>query len=200
MMGRRGCELLRSLKPALLMIALTSCGAGGNATAGKDNAVNDSTTVAHFTMTSSDIKDGQPIATVYTCDGANQSPELSWAEPPAGTRSLALIVDDPDAPGGTFYHWGMFNIPANQREVARGAGNGGSNSNFVEAVNGFGNSGYGGPCPPKGHGPHRYRFKLYALDVDKLTLSPNAKIPEVEQQAQQHKIAIAEIIGTYERK
>jgi len=162
--------------------------------------MNESTTVAQFAMTSSDIKDGQPIAAVYTCDGANQSPELSWPDPPPGTRSLALIVDDPDAPGGTFYHWGVFNIPATQREIARGAGKGGSNTNFVQAMNGFGNSGYGGPCPPKGHGPHHYRFKLYALDVDKLTLSPNAKILEVEQQAHQHQIAMAQITGTYERK
>ena len=162
--------------------------------------MNDSTTVAQFTMTSSDIKDGQPIAPVYTCDGANQSPELSWPEPPAGTKSLALVVDDPDAPSGTFYHWGVFNIPATQRKIQGSAGNGAGDTNFVQAVNGFGNVGYGGPCPPKGHGPHRYRFKLYALDVDRLTLSSDAKIPEVEQQAQRHQIAMAQITGTYERK
>jgi len=190
----------RSLRSAFLIAALASCGAGGSGTAGKDNAMNDSTTVAQFTMTSSDIRDGQPIPAVYTCDGANQSPELAWPEPPAATKSFVLIVDDPDAPGGTFYHWGVFHIPATRREIARGAGNGGSNTNFVQVVNGFGNSGYGGPCPPKGHGPHRYRFKLYALDVEKLTLPPDAKIPEVEQQAQQHKIAVAQITGTYERK
>jgi len=192
--------MLKNLKPVLLIAALASCGAGGNGTAGKDNAMNDSTTVAQFTMTSSDIQDGQPIAAVYTCDGADQSPELSWPDAPPGTRSLALIVDDPDAPGGTFYHWGAFNIPANQREIARGAGNGGSNTNFVQAMNSFGNSGYGGPCPPKGHAPHHYHFKLYALDVYKLTLRSEAKIPEIEQQAQQHQIAMAQIIGTYERK
>jgi hypothetical protein len=191
---------LRSLGLPLLIIALAGCGAGGNGPAGKDNAMNDSITVAQFTMTSSDIKEGQPIASVYTCDVANQSPELTWPEPPAGTKSFALIVDDPDAPSGTFHHWGVFNIPDNQRSIARGAGNGGSNTNFVQAVNGFGNSGYGGPCPPPSHGPHHYRFKLYALDVDRLTLSPDAKIPEVEQQAQRHQIAMAQIIATYERK
>jgi hypothetical protein len=158
------------------------------------------TTMTKFALESSDIRDNQPIPTVYTCDGAHQSPELRWPEPPAGTKSFALVVDDPDAPSGTFYHWGVFNIPATQREIARGAGNGGSNTNFVQAVNSFGNSGYGGPCPPKGHGPHHYRFKLYALDVDKLTLPSDAKIPEVEQQARQHKVAMAQIMGTYERK
>ena len=162
--------------------------------------MNDSTTVAQFTMTSSDIKDGQPIPAVYTCDGANQSPQLSWPEPPPGTRSLALIVDDPDAPSGTFHHWGVFNMPDTRRSIERGEGNGGSNTNFVQAVNDAGKSGYMGPCPPKGHGPHHYHFKLYALDVDKLTLSPDAKIPDVESQAQQHQIAMAQMTGTYERK
>jgi Raf kinase inhibitor-like YbhB/YbcL family protein len=190
--------MLRTLGLPLLMIALASCGAGGNA--GKDNAMNDSMTVVQFTMTSSDIKDGQPIAPVRTCDGANQSPELSWPEPPPGAKSFALIVDDPDAPSGTFHHWGVFDIPASQRSIPRGAGNGGSNTNFVEAVNDAGKSGYMGPCPPTGHGPHHYRFKLYALDVDRLTLPPDAKIAEVEQQAQQHQIAVARITGTYERK
>lgn len=162
--------------------------------------MNNSTSVAHFAMISSDFRDGQPIPTAYTCDGANQSPELSWPEPPAGTRSFALVVDDPDAPSGIFYHWGVYNIPATHHEIPRGAGNGASNSNFVQAVNGFGNRGYGGPCPPKNNGPHHYRFKLYALDVDQLSLPTNANIPKVEQQAQDHTIAMAQIRATYERK
>jgi Raf kinase inhibitor-like YbhB/YbcL family protein len=162
--------------------------------------MNDSTTVARFSMSSSDIKDGQPIAPVYTCDGADQSPQLSWPEAPPGTRSFALVVDDPDAPSGTFRHWGVFNIPDTRTSIDRGEGNGGSNTNFVQAVNGFGKSGYGGPCPPKGHGPHRYRFKLYALDVDGLKLPPDAKVEQVEQAAKEHQIAVAEITGTYERK
>ena len=162
--------------------------------------MNASTTVAQFSMTSSDFREGQQIPAVFTCDGSNQSPELSWPEPPHGTRSFALVVDDPDAPSGTFYHWGVFNIDGNQRSIQRGAGDGSASTNSVQAVNSFGNIGYGGPCPPKGHGPHRYRFKLYALDVDKLALASGAKIPEVEQQAQKHQIAIAQITGIYERK
>jgi Raf kinase inhibitor-like YbhB/YbcL family protein len=185
----------KMLKPALLVTALASCGA-----AGKDNAMNDSTTVAQFSMTSSDIQDGQPIAPVYTCDGADQSPQLSWPEPPPGTRSLVLVVDDPDAPHGTFHHWAVFNMPDTKRSIERGDGNGGSNTNFVQAVNDSGKSGYMGPCPPRGDGPHHYNFKLYALDVDKLTLPADAKIPAVEEQAKQHQIAMAEIVGTYERK
>jgi Raf kinase inhibitor-like YbhB/YbcL family protein len=187
--------MMKNLAPALLLTALASCGS-----AGKDNAMNDSTTVAQFTMSSSDLHDGQPIPQVYTCDGADQSPQLSWPEAPPGTRSFALVVDDPDAPSGTFRHWGVFNIPDTRTSIQRGEGNGPSNTNFVQAVNSSGKSGYMGPCPPKGHGPHHYHFKLYALDVDGLTLPPGAKVEQVEQEAKRHQIAMAEIVGTYERK
>ena len=182
------------LAPALLLTALASCGA-----AKEDNQMNDSTTVAQFAMSSSDVRDGQPIAEAYTCDGADQSPQLSWPAAPPGARSFALVMDDPDAPSGTFRHWAVFNMPDTRTSIQRGEGNGGSNTNFVQAVNDFGKSGYGGPCPPKGHGPHRYRFKLYALDVDKLNLPTGAKVEEVEAQAKQHQIAMAEITGTYQR-
>jgi len=187
--------MMKNLAPALLLTALASCGS-----AGKDEIMNDSTTVAQFAMTSSDISDGQPIDIVHTCDGADQSPQLSWPEAPPGTRSFALIMDDPDAPNGTFRHWGVFNMPDTRTSIERGEGNAGSNINFVQAVNDFGKSGYGGPCPPKGHGPHHYHFKLYALDVDGLKLPPDAKVEQVEQEALRHTIAKAEIVGTYERK
>ncbi len=187
--------MLTRLAPALLLTALASCGA-----AKEDNRMNDSTTVAQFSIGSEDIRDGQPIDRVYTCDGADQSPQLSWPKAPPGTRSFALVMDDPDAPNGTFSHWGVFNLPDTRTSLERGEGNGQGNTNFVQAINDFGKSGYGGPCPPKGHGPHRYRFKLYALDVDKLTLAPDSTIEQVEAQAKQHQIAMAQITGTYERK
>jgi Raf kinase inhibitor-like YbhB/YbcL family protein len=186
--------MIGKIAPALLLVALASCGA-----AGKDNQMNDSTTVAQFALSSQDIADGQPIAQVHTCDGANQSPQLSWPEAPPGTRSFALVMDDPDAPNGTFRHWAVFNMPDTRTAIERGEGNGPSNTNFVQATNDFGKSGYGGPCPPRGHGPHRYRFKLYALDVDGLKLPPDANVEQVEQEAQRHVIAKAQITGTYER-
>ena len=155
--------------------------------------MNDSTTIAQFAMTSSDIEDGRPIDAVHSCDGADQSPQLSWDEPPAGTKSLALIMDDPDAPSGTFRHWGAFDIPPTAREIPRGQSVG------KQAVNGFGKPGYGGPCPPPGHGPHHYRFKLYALDVDGLTLPAGATVEQVEAEAQRHQVGLAELTGTYER-
>lgn len=152
-------------------------------------------TLTRFNLTSSDFEDGQRIPEVHTCDGADQSPQLSWDEPPPGTKSLALIMDDPDAPNGTFTHWAAYDIPANVTGIKRGEG-----GKFKQAVNDFGKTGYGGPCPPKGHGTHRYRFKLYALDVDGLTVPADATVAQVEQEAQRHQIALAEITGTFDRK
>jgi Raf kinase inhibitor-like YbhB/YbcL family protein len=181
--------------PALALIALTSCGA-------KENAANQSSggtaveiaTLTKLALTSSAFQDGQPIPLQYSCDGANQSPPLAWGEPPQGTKSFALIVDDPDAPSGTFRHWGAYQIPVSTRFIAAGQQVG------TQAINGFGKPGYGGPCPPKGHGPHHYHFKLYALDVERLETPANAKVEEVETAAQAHAIGKGELIGTYERK
>jgi Raf kinase inhibitor-like YbhB/YbcL family protein len=188
-------QTLFRIAPVVALIALASCGA-------KDQSANQSqgvrpvenTTVTKLRFTSDAFRDGQIIPTQYTCDGADQSPALSWSEPPEGTKSLALVVDDPDAPSGTFRHWGAYNIPASTRSIAAGQTVG------SQAVNDFGKSGYGGPCPPKGHGPHHYRFKLFALDVDRLSLSANAKVSDVEGAAEKHILGRAELTGTYERK
>ena len=181
--------MFERLAPALLLTALASCAAGK-----EDNQMNDSITVTQFAMTSSDIEDGQPIPEVHSCDGADQSPQLSWGDPPAGTKSFALIMDDPDAPSGTFRHWGAYDIPATTRSIERGQPVG------RQAVNDFGKPGYGGPCPPKGHGAHHYRFKLYALDDDGLTLPAGAKVEQVEAEALRHELGLAQITGTYERE
>ena len=149
-------------------------------------------TIAKFSLTSSAIQDGQAIPMEYTCDGANQAPPLAWGDPPAGTKSLALVVDDPDAPRGTFHHWGAYDIPASARSLEAGT--------FEESTNDFGKPGYGGPCPPKGHGLHHYRFKLFALDVDRLGLGADAKIADLAKEAEKHALGRAELTGTYERK
>ena len=186
--------LLR-IAPALALIALASCGAGNHATnqASGGSAV-DNATLAKLNLTSSAFQDGQPIPTQFTCDGAEETPALSWGEAPEGTKSFALVIDDPDAPSGTFRHWGVFDIPSSARSI------GGGQRIGSEVKNDFGKPGYGGPCPPPGHGPHHYHFKLFALDIDKLGLSPNAKVVDVENAARQHAIAEGEIVGTYERK
>lgn len=155
--------------------------------------------MTNFMLKSDAFSEGQPLPAQFTCDAEDQSPPLSWSEPPAGTKSFALVVDDPDAPSGTFRHWAAFNIPASTRGLPAGAGNE-SAGDIDQAENDFGRSGYGGACPPKGHGPHHYRFKLFALDTDKLDLPPTASIEQVEAAVSEHQIGRAELTGTYERK
>lgn len=151
-------------------------------------------TLTKLELTSEAFRDGQAIPQQYSCDGADQSPPLRWGEPPPGTKSFALVVDDPDAPGGTFRHWGAYDIPADARSLNAGQAAG------AQAVNDFGKTGYGGPCPPKGHGVHHYHFKLLALSVDRLGLDADAKVADVENAARRHAIGEGELIGTYERR
>ena len=151
-------------------------------------------TLIKLSLASDAFQDGQPIPTQYTCDGADQTPALRWGEPPPATKGFALVIDDPDAPSGTFRHWGVYDIPASARSI------GGSQKIGTEVHNDFGKPGYGGPCPPPGHGVHHYHFKLFALDTDKLGLAPNAKVVDVEQAARRHALGQGELVGTYERK
>ena len=151
-------------------------------------------TLTRITLASDAFDDGGPIPAQYGCEGIGETPALRWSDPPAGTTSFALVVDDPDAPGGTFRHWGVFDIPASARSL------GGTQRIGTQAINDFGKAGYGGPCPLKGHGPHQYHFKLFALDTDKLGLAPGAKVADVERAARSHAIAHGELVGTYERK
>lgn len=134
----------------------------------------------------------------YTCDRDNISPPLHWDEPPAGTHSLALICDDPDAPMGTFVHWVLYDLPPKTRQLAESvpvvaelpAGG-------VQGKNDFRKSGYGGPCPPSG--THRYFFKLYALDK-KLELEPGAAKAQLLKAMEGHVLASAELVGRYARQ
>lgn len=135
---------------------------------------------------------GERIPTRYTCDGEDRSPPLAWGDLPAGTQSLALIMDDPDAPMGTWVHWVLYDIPPEGDglpEGVRGVG--------VEGTNSWRRTGYGGPCPPPGK-PHRYFFKLYALDT-RLNLPPGATKAQLERAMQGHILAQGEWMGTYSR-
>src|SRR5438046_1261428 len=115
-------------------------------------------------LTSAAFEEGEPIPEQYTADGRNASPPLEWQNPPAGIRSLALICEDPDAPRGTFTHWVVFNLPAESQELGEGIPAAATLANgTAQGTNDFGKVGYGGPSPPPGK-PHRYFFKLYALD------------------------------------
>jgi Raf kinase inhibitor-like YbhB/YbcL family protein len=182
------------LAPVLMLILLASCGAdNGSADQSNGGEVVDKPTLAKISLTSAAFRDGQPMPKKYSCDGANQSPPLHWGEPPPGTRSFALVIDDPDAPGGTFRHWGIYNIPASARGIEEGQSAG------SEAINDKGSAGYTGPCPPKGDGAHHYHLRLFALGIDKLDLGTDAKVINVEMEASKNAIGAGELIGTYER-
>jgi len=187
-------RLSLSIAPLVALAALASCGASsGSANQARGGGAVDNATLTKLDLISDRFKNGQPIPKQFTCDGADQTPVLRWGAPPEGTKSFALVIDDPDAPSGTFRHWGVFDIPASARSIGDGKHVG------TEVTNDFDKPGYGGPCPPPGHGPHHYHFKLFALDTDKLGLSPSAKVADVENAARQHAIAEGEIVGTYER-
>ena len=150
-----------------------------------------------FRLTSSAFQQGEPIPTIHSCDGEDRSPRLTWTNPPAGVQSFALIFDDPDAPGGTWVHWVLFNLPAETRslpadvppdpELASGG---------VHGSNSWNSIGYGGPCPPGGE--HRYFFKLYALD-SVLDLEVSATKEQLLEAMEDHIVAEAELMGTYSR-
>jgi len=145
----------------------------------------------HMQLSSSAFGQNQAIPSAYTCDGANINPPLEIAGVPQGAQSLALIVDDPDAPMGTWVHWVVFNIPASTTAIEEDSVPGETgNTNF-------GDDRYGGPCPPSG--THRYFFKLYALDT-RLSLPQGAKKQALEKAMQGHVLAKAELIGVYKRK
>lgn len=148
--------------------------------------------MTELTLTSSAFDDGGSIPGRHSCDGEDLSPPLTWSEPPQGTVSLVLLVDDPDAPGGTFTHWLAWGLPAGEGGLAEGEGA------PVEGENGFGTRGYRGPCPPRGHGPHRYFFRLYAVDSE-LALEAGAGRHELERAIGTGALAVAELVGTYER-
>jgi Raf kinase inhibitor-like YbhB/YbcL family protein len=149
-------------------------------------------------LTSPAFKPGEHIPTQYTRDGENMSPPLAWHDSPPETKSFLILVEDPDAPSGTFRHWAMYNIPASETGLPEGASGQGL-GDAGEGVNGFGNARYDGPQPPKGHGPHHYHVRLAALDVPQLDIAASAKAEDVWARAQPHIIAETELIGIYER-
>jgi Raf kinase inhibitor-like YbhB/YbcL family protein len=144
------------------------------------------------------FQQGELIPVKYTCDGMDVSPPLTWTDTPRGTRSLALIADDPDAPRGTWVHWVAWNIPADARALPEGLPKQDSiQSGMKQGTTDFKKVGYGGPCPPSG--THRYFFKLYALDVT-LDLPASTTKAALEKAMNGHILQQAELMGKYERK
>lgn len=161
-----------------------------------------------FKVTSTDFKNGGavPMAQVFNsfgCSGANQSPALQWSGAPAGTKSFAVTIYDPDAPTGSgWWHWIVFNIPATVTSLPLNAGAANSTALPAGAVQGrtdFGLSNYGGPCPPAGDQPHHYQVTVYALKIDKLPLDSSASGAMVGYYLHFNTIAKARITGRYGR-
>ena len=160
----------------------------------------ESATKSVISLTSSAFAEGAAIPQEYTCQGKDISPALKWSGVPAETKSLALIMDDPDAPMGTWVHWVLYDLAPSMTELPEGlsakehiaAGSG------KEGVNDFKRLGYGGPCPPAGK-PHRYFFKLYALDT-MLDLKPGAKKKDLERAMEKHILGQGQLMATYKRK
>jgi Raf kinase inhibitor-like YbhB/YbcL family protein len=154
--------------------------------------------VMAFEIKSSAFAENGAIPSKYTCDGLDISPPLSWKDAPAGTKSFALISDDPDAPVGTWVHWVMWNIPAAAASLKEGIDKSSSLSDGTkQGISDFKRPGYGGPCPPGG--THRYFFKLYALDTT-LDLPENTTKAQLEKAMKGHILGQTQIIGTYSRQ
>jgi Raf kinase inhibitor-like YbhB/YbcL family protein len=160
---------------AVVLLAVVSFAAGG----------------AKVKITSSAFQEGANIPTKFTCDGSDASPRLEIAEVPSDAKSLALIVDDPDAPSGLFTHWIVWNIAPQIGTVGEASAPRG-----VQGINDFGKSGYGGPCPPSG--THRYYFKIFALDRE-LDLPPGAKRSQLDSAMKGHVVAQGQLMGRYSR-
>lgn len=151
-----------------------------------------------LTLISPHFPDGGRIPERYARDGENVSPPLKWSGVPEGTRSLALVVEDPDAPRGTFGHWAVFNIAPDLVELPEASGKPGQQA-LQQGKNDFGNAYYDGPQPPVGHGVHHYHFRLAALDVSSLGVPSLAGVRKIWEAAGQHVIEETELVGTYER-
>ncbi|MGH9137267.1 MAG: YbhB/YbcL family Raf kinase inhibitor-like protein [Acidimicrobiales bacterium] len=145
-------------------------------------------------LTSPEFADGSPIPTRYTCDGDNVSPPLEWRDLPEGTVALALTCEDPDAPRGTFVHWVLWDLAPTTTRLEVGEVPAGSQ----EGRNGFGQSGYGGPCPPPGHGTHHYVFSLAALS-EAVDVPAGASIDDLRRVTDGSTLEVATLISTYQR-
>ncbi len=150
-------------------------------------------------VSSSAFTEGAPIPARYTCEGQDVSPPLKWSNIPQNAKSIALIADDPDAPVGTWVHWVLYNLPPTVTELPEGVPTTDTLANSArQGRNDFQRTGYGGPCPPRGS-PHRYFFKIYALDA-MLSLKPGATKKDLLKAMEGHILAEGQLMGTYKRK
>lgn len=190
----------------LALVAVLAAASSLASTARPDHGARGESTGPRLALRSPDLstREAIPLRHIYDrfgCRGGNISPALSWNGPPAGTRSFAVLMFDPDAPGGAWWHWAVFDIPAAATSLRTGAGDPASGllpPGAIQARNDFGFPGYGGPCPPPGP-PHHYHLVLYALRVPKLRLDASASAAQVAATAQANALAKAEIVRVYGR-
>jgi Raf kinase inhibitor-like YbhB/YbcL family protein len=147
-----------------------------------------------FEITVSGFANGGNVPRQHTCEGEDISPAIAWKGAPDEARGFVLIVDDPDAPVGTWNHWLLYDIPNTTKSLPEGGAAGQSGTND------FGRPGYGGPCPPRGHGPHRYFFKVFAMNTASLGLPAGAKRADLDAAMRGKILAQAEYMGRYERR
>lgn len=195
--GRRS-----ALVCGLLVTAFSACGQSGDApaTPGKPSGSGaaPTSTDPRFAIESPAFDRGEAIPRKYTADGADVSPPLRWSDAPEGTRSFALICEDPDAPAGNWVHWVIYNIPASATQLQEDVPKKETlASGALQGKNDFRKIGYGGPSPPAGR-PHRYYFRLYALGAT-LDLGPGARKKDVERAMSGHILAQTELMGMYGR-
>jgi Raf kinase inhibitor-like YbhB/YbcL family protein len=182
----RGGTLLASV---LLVPAFTGCGGSQRSAHSQSRPARTS-----LGLSSSAFLNGSSIPARYTCDGEDASPPLTWTRVPVRARSLALLVEDPDAPNGAFVHWSLYDLARGSSGLSAGRVPSGS----AEGQNSFRRSGYGGPCPPKGEPAHRYVFSLYALN-DHPGLPPGATPATVRAAIAAHAITTGTLTGLYRR-
>ena len=150
-------------------------------------------------LVSTAFKEGEGVPKRYTCEGDDISPPLAWSGAPANARSFVLLCDDPDAPRSTWTHWAVYDLPPTTASLKEAYPTDADVGGVKQGVTDFGRTGYGGPCPPQGHGTHHYHFRVIAVDVDTLGLAAGADFAEVAKRAKAHALAAAELIGTYAR-
>lgn len=152
-----------------------------------------------LSLSSDAFSHGGWIAIACTCDGSNVSPPLAWSDIPAGTAGLSLVCYDPDAPRGTFYHWGIYDLAPHVSGLDENAGARAAEPKLCQAMNDFGHAWYDGPCPPHGHGVHHYHFRLSALRERLSDVSAKTHCAEILAGARSLEIASAELVGRYQR-
>jgi Raf kinase inhibitor-like YbhB/YbcL family protein len=182
----------------LVMMAITMMGAMGCAAAEKPADLSKEGTEATMQITSTAFEHGDMMPVEYTADGANVNPALAWGKVPAGTKSLALICDDPDAPMGTWVHWVVWNLPPTSSGLPWAVPHGDAIAGGgLQGRNGSGKLGYSGPAPPSG--THRYFFKLYALDTE-LDLPAGSGKADLLKAMEGHILGSGELMGRYSRE